>query len=113
LAALEQTDRALGILLQALDASGLRSETLILVTADHGGHGGAHGSASPEDMTIPWLISGAGVHPMGLTEPVSITDTAATAAWALGLPLPPEWDGIPVYEAFGLPYLTRPAPRCP
>ena len=29
-------------------------------------------------------------------------DTAATAAFALGLPVPPEWDGVPVYEAFGL-----------
>jgi hypothetical protein len=28
-------------------------------------------------------------------------DTAATAAFALGLPIPAEWDGVPVYEAFG------------
>jgi hypothetical protein len=30
-------------------------------------------------------------------------DTAATAAFALGLPIPADWDGVPVYEAFGLP----------
>jgi hypothetical protein len=34
------------------------------------------------------------------------------AAWSLGLQLPAEWDGIPVYEAFGLPYQARPTPRC-
>jgi hypothetical protein len=30
-------------------------------------------------------------------------DTAATAAFALGLERPAEWDGVPVFEAFGLP----------
>jgi hypothetical protein len=29
-------------------------------------------------------------------------DTAATAAFALSLGIPPEWDGVPVLEAFGL-----------
>jgi hypothetical protein len=37
-------------------------------------------------------------------------DTAATAAYALGLPIPPEWDGVPVYEAFGLPAERMSAP---
>jgi hypothetical protein len=30
-------------------------------------------------------------------------NTVVTVAFALGLPIPPEWDGVPVYEAFGLP----------
>jgi hypothetical protein len=25
----------------------------------------------------------------------------------LGLPIPPEWDGVPVYEAFGLPVVKQ------
>ncbi len=109
---LRQDDQALGILLAALDNAGLRNDTLVIVTADHGGHDHTNGSNLPEDMTIPWIISGPGVQPMVITNPVSTTDTAATAAWALGLSIPPEWDGIPVYEAFGLPYQTRPEPRC-
>ena len=108
-----QSDQALGTLLKAVEDAGLRDETLIIVTADHGGHGMTHGSSMPEDMTIPWVISGPGVRPMEITNPVNTTDTAATAAWALGLSIPPVWDGIPVYEAFGLPYQTRPDPRCP
>jgi arylsulfatase A-like enzyme len=100
-------------LLKAVEDAGLRDETLIIVTADHGGHGMTHGSSLPEDMTIPWVISGPGVRPMVITNPINTTDTAATAAWALGLSIPPEWDGISVYEAFGLPYQTRPDPRCP
>ncbi|HSA99110.1 MAG TPA: alkaline phosphatase family protein [Anaerolineales bacterium] len=98
-----RADQALGQLLDELDARGLRSETLIIVTADHGGHASTHGSDSPEDMTIPWIASGAGIQPRPLTTLIHTMDTAATAAFALGLPIPSEWDGVPVYEAFGLP----------
>lgn len=106
-------DEALKILLDALDAAGLRDSTLIIVSADHGGHDTTHGSSMPEDMTIPWIISGPGVQPKQLTSPINTTDTAATAAWALGLSQPPEWDGRPVFEAFGLPDpAERPQPRC-
>ncbi|NWG08200.1 MAG: alkaline phosphatase family protein [Chloroflexi bacterium] len=98
-----RADEALGNILAELSARGLREETLIIVTADHGGHGTTHGSSLPEDMTIPWIAAGAGIQPRQLTIPVHTMDTAATAAFALGLPIPAEWDGVPVYEAFGLP----------
>jgi len=78
-------------------------DTLIIVTSDHGGHDSTHGENIPEDMTIPWVISGPGVVPGELTTQVYTMDTAATAAFALGLPIPAEWDGIPVYETFGMP----------
>jgi hypothetical protein len=65
-------------------------------------------------MTIPWIATGPGIRAVRLMTPVNTTDTAATAAWALGLPLPAEWDGRPVLEAFGLPDpAERPQPRCP
>lgn len=113
LSVLRRADQALAGLLTALEDSGLRADTLLIVTADHGGHQYGHYTRLPVDMTIPWIVNGPGVRPGELTEPVSITDTAATAAWALGLPLPPEWDGLPVYEAFGLDSPPRPEPRCP
>jgi predicted AlkP superfamily pyrophosphatase or phosphodiesterase len=103
LSVLYRADQALGQLLNKLDELGLRSETLIIITADHGGHQTTHGSNSPEDMTIPWIASGAGIQPKPLAGLIHTTDTAATAAFALGLPIPPEWNGVPVYEAFGLP----------
>ncbi len=98
-----RADEALGQILAELSARGLREETLIIVTADHGGHDTTHGSSMPEDMTIPWIAAGAGIQPRQLTTTVHTMDTAATAAFALGLPIPAEWDGVPVYEAFGLP----------
>ncbi len=102
-----RADEALGRLLAELDARNLRSETLIIVTADHGGHDRSHGTTMPEDMTIPWIASGPGIQPKQLTTTVHTVDTAATAAFALGLKIPAEWDGVPVYEAFGLPIIKQ------
>ncbi len=112
LSVLFRADEAIGNLLTELDARGLREETLFIVTADHGGHDTTHGSSLPEDMTIPWIATGAGIQPVQLTTQVQTVDTAATAAFALGLPIPPEWDGVPVYEAFGLP-VEKQSQTCP
>jgi hypothetical protein len=100
---IRRADEALGKILGALDARGLRAETLIIISADHGGHDTSHGTRRPEDMMIPWVASGPGIQPTQLHTQVYTMDTAATAAYMLGLPIPPEWDGQPVYEAFGLP----------
>jgi len=103
---LRQGDEALGLILDALKANNLLDSTLIIVTADHGGHDKNHIGLVIEDFRIPWIASGPGVVPIEMTFMISTTDTAATAAYALGLPLQPEWDGIPVYAAFGQPMLT-------
>ena len=103
LSVLRRADEALAKILTELEARNLRSETLVIITADHGGHETTHGSTMPEDMTIPWIASGPGIRPGPLTTPVHTMDTAATAALALRLEIPAEWDGVPVYEAFNLP----------
>jgi predicted AlkP superfamily pyrophosphatase or phosphodiesterase len=108
-----RADEAIGTFLAALDQADLRKDTLILVTADHGGHQQTHGSKMPEDMTIPWMINGPGVVPQVLTQPINTTDTAATAAWALHLAMPAEAVGRPILEAFGETAGVRLAPRCP
>lgn len=103
LSVLFRADQALERIVNELDARGLSQETLFILTADHGGHDTTHGYSLPEDMTIPWIAFGMGIHPAALNSSITTVDTAATAAFALGLPIPPEWDGVPVYEAFGLP----------
>ena len=112
LSVIRRADEAIGLILAELDARSLRGETLIIITADHGGHDTTHGSSIPVDMTIPWIASGPGVQPKVLSTQVHTYDTAATAAFMLGLPIPPEWDGVPVYEAFGLPIEKQSVP-CP
>jgi arylsulfatase A-like enzyme len=96
-------DTVVGTLLDGLQAQNLMKGTLIILTADHGGHDQSHGSLLKEDMTIPWIIFGPGViSGRPLTVPILTTDTAATGVWALGLTVPDDWDGRPVMEAFGL-----------
>lgn len=101
LLAVSLTDRLVGEVVTALEAQGYLADTLLIVSADHGGSGFKHGSDSPEDMTIPWLAVGPGV-PAGiiLTSPIITYDTAATALYALGVSLPAAWDGRPVKEIF-------------
>lgn len=103
---LREGDVALGKILAALEENHLLDTTLIIVTADHGGHDKNHIGLVIEDYRIPWIAYGPGVVPVELTLLISTTDTAATAAYALELPLQDDWDGIPVYAAFGLPMQT-------
>ncbi len=94
-------DGMIGEIVAALEADGYLNSTLLIVTSDHGGHGRFHGDDSPEDRTIPWLAVGPGVvRGLTLTSRIDTYDTAATAAYALGLPLPKVWDGRPVLEIF-------------
>ena len=113
LSVLFRADEALQTILTALDLAGMRDDTLIIITADHGGHYTSHGTNRIEDVTIPWIIAGPGVWHQVLSTNINTTDTAATAAWALGLPLQPDWDGLPVLEAFDLPDKPHDQPRCP
>ena len=108
-----RADEALQTILNALEMAGMLDDTLIIVTADHGGHDTSHGTRRLEDMTIPWIITGPGVWHRVLATDINITDTAATVAWALGLPIQSDWDGRPVLEAFGLPDEGHTQPRCP
>lgn len=100
---MSNTDAQVGRIMARLEELGLSERTLIILTADHGGHGNSHGQNIPEDMVIPWIIAGPGVIAgTNLVSGVSITDTAATVLWALNLPLSDDMVGQPVLEAFGL-----------
>lgn len=88
------------VLRDALDRLG--AAYLLILTADHGGHGRIHGSADPQDVTIPWIAWGA-VSPGPLRRPVVTYDTAATVVAALGLAVPAGWQGTPVLLPAGGP----------
>jgi len=101
LRAIEVADQAIGVVLNALEQHGYLDTTACIVQSDHGGHGQTHGTTMPEDMTIPWIISGPGIRSGHTLETgVHITDTAATIADLLGIPLHRDWTGKPVVEAF-------------
>lgn len=99
--ALEAVDEALGRVVEALRKARLTKHTVLIVSADHGGHERSHGRVIPEDMTIPWVVWGAGVRKnFTITTPVNTCDTAATALWVLGLKPTSPLDGAPVTSAF-------------
>jgi predicted AlkP superfamily pyrophosphatase or phosphodiesterase len=94
-------DRALGQVCATIDELGYGDTTTYIVQSDHGGHGQTHGTSMPEDMTIPWIVSGAAVRRGHTIErAVHITDTAATIAHLLGIAPHRDWTGRVVAEAF-------------
>ncbi len=72
--------------------STLSDDFLVAVTADHGGHLRTHGSAIPEDVTIPALFYHRSFTEKQI-ENVSILDFAPTVASVLGVKADPDWEG--------------------
>ena len=100
--AFADVDDALGIVRESIEKAGIAGSTVVIISADHGGHNRTHGTASPEDMTIPWIAWGATVRRgYEISAPVKTFDTAATALSLLEVPIPSDWDGKPVSDAFG------------
>jgi predicted AlkP superfamily pyrophosphatase or phosphodiesterase len=93
--AIANADRAVERVLAVLPAG-----TTVIVTSDHGGHDWNHGTSQAADMRIPWIVAGPRVAVRALTTRVVTTDTAATAAWVLGVSLSGGATGHPVLEAF-------------
>jgi predicted AlkP superfamily pyrophosphatase or phosphodiesterase len=99
--AVKATDAAVANLLAASERAYGVGNFSVIVTADHGGHYRNHGSADPQDVTIPWIAWGRGVEQGRLPDAsVRTMDTAATVLWLLGIPEPVEWAGAPVVAAF-------------
>ena len=97
--AVSEDDRCLGVIVDALDKSGMTDSTLIIISADHGGHGHNHSGGCMVDREIPWIAFGPGVRTNHhIRSPISTVDTAATALHALGLSIPQEAAGRPVTE---------------
>ena len=98
------SDRYLADIVRTLEDVGAMDDTLIIVTADHGGIGFNHGERVPEVIRIPWIAFGAGV-PRGLTitRRIGSHDAAPTVLKALGLSVPKVMEGTAVEEVFSDP----------
>ncbi len=101
LRAISASDRCLGIIYEALEKADLIDNTLIIVSADHGGHNRVHSGAKAIDRDIPWIACGPGVREdFTIETSLSTMDTAATALYALGLPISPDLIGKPRTDIF-------------
>lgn len=123
IAAIENADHALGEVLTALEDEHVLDQTLIIVTADHGGAGLNHGVGNaklagmddPRSLRIPWIAAGPGVkanYDLTLDARLKIhtEDTFATACEALGIPVPHDITGKPILEIFQKKELLNAAP---
>ena len=71
----------------------LPEEYAVIVTADHGGHDRIHGLELDEDMTIPFVLHGAGIPAGEIGGDVNIIDIAPTIVKLLGVDAYEDWDG--------------------
>src|SRR5271154_3598681 len=87
-------DRAIGRILDALEASGMADETVIVFTSDHGDLLGAHGglmqkwyNAYDETIRVPLVVRGPGVTPIdgGMSIPTSHVDLLPTLLGLAGI----------------------------
>mgnify|MGYP002140073989 CR=1 FL=1 len=94
-------DACLGTIYKALDRAGMLEDTLVIVSADHGGHNHNHSGALASDREIPWIAAGPRVRKgYHIHSVVSTMDTAATALMVLGLQPLTKLTGKPVSEIF-------------
>ena len=94
-------DALIGDMINTVRDSGLEHDTVVLVTADHGGNGTRHGGITMGELEIPWVIAGPGIkRDFTITDPVNTWDTAATLARLLRIIPPAAWIARPVASAF-------------
>jgi arylsulfatase A-like enzyme/Tfp pilus assembly protein PilF len=95
-------DSQIGVLLDQLDALGVRERTLIIYTSDHGEGLGEHGEYShslliyDSTMRVPLIIHAPQALPRGkvIDQQCSLVDVTPTVLALLGEPLPADLDGV-------------------
>ncbi|MCR5560519.1 MAG: alkaline phosphatase family protein [Bacteroidales bacterium] len=92
LSTISTVDALVGRIYDQLKLKGILDDTLIMVTADHGGKGKSHGENSDEEKYVFLGVSGKTVA-NGTIEGAEGRDVAAIAAYALGLQCPDTWTG--------------------
>ena len=98
---LEETDRMVGIIIEACKEAGIFDDTIFMFSSDHGGSGNGHGELQILQLESPLILYGKHVRKgYVLDEPAMQYDLAATLAYALGLKIPPAWRGRPLTSMF-------------
>lgn len=98
---LEELDKYVGDVVNAVKEAGILDETIFIVTADHGGINKGHGGKTMTEMETPFIISGKNIK-KGHEIQASMMqfDVASTVAAIFGLKQPQVWIGRPMMEVF-------------
>lgn len=98
---LKELDGYIGQIIQAVKDAGIWNDTIIIVTADHGGIKKGHGGKTMQEMETAFIISGKGVKKgYEFSESMMQFDCAATIAYIFGLEQPQVWIGRPMKHVF-------------
>ena len=98
---LKQLDGYVGRIINAIKEAGIYDDTIIMMTADHGGINKGHGGKTLQEMEIPFIIAGKNIKKSGkFNELMMQYDTAATIAYIFKLKQPQAWIGRPMKQVF-------------
>lgn len=94
-------DAEVGSVIQALKDAGIYEDTIIVMSADHGGQNKGHGGFTLLELETPFIVCGKGIkenYQFPLT--VMQYDTPAIIADLLGLQIPEDWRGRPFPQIY-------------
>ena len=100
-AMLKHLDKVLAAIVRAVDEAGIMDETVIIVTADHGGLGTNHGGITMEEMQTPLVFYGKGIRKgYVIQESSMVYDVAGSIGYMMGIRQPQVWIARPLLSVF-------------
>lgn len=98
---IEEADVQIGKFLDKMKAEGLYDDTHFMFLSDHGGINHGHGGTTPDEMIVPWGITGPGIRKgMKIEEPNNTVNTAAVVLDLFRAPKPKAWTGEVIESIF-------------
>lgn len=94
-------DKAIGQLVKAIEEAGIMDETVIIVSADHGGKEKSHGGITMQEMQTPIVFYGKGIKKgYVIPESTMVYDIAGTIGYMFGIEQPQVWIARPIQSIF-------------
>lgn len=98
---LEHLDKGLAEIVKAIDEAGIREETIIVLSADHGGIKTGHGGKTMNEMQTAIVFNGKGIKKgFQIQESTMVYDIAGTIGYILGVERPQVWIARPIMSVF-------------
>ncbi len=99
--AVARVDQSIGKIVKAVKHAHMLESTVFVIIADHGGIGKGHGGSTPQEVNVPFIISGAGIKQNHhIKSYVNNYDLPVTIAKMLNAKIPACWQGKVVEEIF-------------
>ena len=98
---IEHLDEGLTQIVKSVEEAGIMDETIIILSADHGGIKTGHGGKSMNEMQTAIVFYGKGIKKgFYIPESTMVYDIASTIGYILGVEQPQVWIGRPIRSIF-------------